>query len=119
MIITLLIIVGIVIVIIISLYFIIATAVKKASNTNWEETNALVVASRFTSRTMGDEISRAQGETVRRVELTVRFKLRDGSEFEGKRWVTIKTKHSSWLYENKVVTIMYDTSNPKRFKIKE
>jgi hypothetical protein len=91
---------------------------RRSLNIVWIESNVEIIKSECSSRTYGNDISYAKGESTRRVKLTVKIILSNGKSIITTRRVWTKTKNRAFFYEGQYVAILYDQENPKRFKLK-
>lgn len=87
-------------------------------NIAWVETNVEIIKSDFSRFTNGTEISRAKGQTTRRVTLTAKIFLNKEDFTIVTKKISTKTKNRSFFEKGKFITILYDPKNPKRFKLK-
>ncbi|KYG34626.1 hypothetical protein [Bacillus gaemokensis] len=82
----------------------------------WEETNAEILEATFSRYVFGNEFT--QGNYSRRVKLTIQFTFKNGEKVivTRKVWTYVKNR---WMFERgKWVSILYQTDNPKKFKLK-
>lgn len=92
--------------------------IEQSLNIAWVEANVEIIKSDFSRFTNGTEISRAKGQTTRRVTLTVKIFLNKEDFLIVTKKVSTRTKNRPFFEKGKFVTILYDVNNPKRFKLK-
>ncbi|MGE8207630.1 hypothetical protein ACQKP0_24470 [Heyndrickxia sp. NPDC080065] len=90
----------------------------KYQKIEWIETNAKIIESGFSHRTVGNEITYASGESQRRVKLTVQFSSLQNKPITVTNKVWTYTKNRSFFEEGKRVTILYNKKKPQQFKLK-
>lgn len=91
---------------------------RKYQKIEWIETNAKIIESEFSHRTVGHEITYARGESHRRVKLTVQFSSLQNKPIIVTNKIWTYTKNRSFFEEGKWVTILYNKKKPRQFKLK-
>lgn len=84
----------------------------------WIETNAQIIESDFSHRTVGHEISYAKGESKRKVKLTVQFTSLKSKSITVTSKVWTYTKNRSFFEKGQWVTILYNKKKPQQIKLK-
>ncbi|MFF2178096.1 DUF3592 domain-containing protein [Lysinibacillus sp. NPDC058147] len=90
----------------------------KYQKIEWIETNAQIIESDFSHRTVGHEISYAKGESKRKVKLTVKFTSLKNKSITVTSKVWTYTKNRSFFEKGQWVTILYNKKKPQQFKLK-
>lgn len=90
----------------------------KYQKIDWIETNAQIIESDFSHRTVGHEITYAKGESQRRVKLTVQFTSFQNKPITATSKVWTHTKNRPFFEEGQWVTILYNKKKPHLFKLK-
>ncbi|MGE7691502.1 DUF3592 domain-containing protein [Lysinibacillus sp. NPDC097214] len=90
----------------------------KYQKIEWIETNAQIIESDFSHRTVGNEVTYAKGESQRRVKLTVQFTSFQNKSITVTSKVWTYTKNRSFFEKGQWVTILYNKKKPQQFKLK-